>query len=405
MAISSTPSHTEIQNEFTNGNDSTSLRSMLNTVFGSATGNMKKFAGAQRTDGSTQNGAAVTDITDSQGVVYGNIFESAGVGDIDVQFRFRYGNPSFGYQNTQPTPIFGTYTGEVSKTLTGLPADSNIEYRLQHYDPFQGWVDGPDPSGFNTDPVAEPRNFINGVVDSNCTSTFTWDHPTTGAPANYQYRTRWNNTAYSGWNTMSGGSTSMTFAGQDGDILTVQLRAENQYGYTSTSVQASVNYFCGGGDCLVAGTPITMYNGEQVAIEQLVAGDALLAADIAGFEDTNNVNELYSWNGTDINKKDVKTIVKEVTESVMPSTVKINGGLLEASNPHSQLIERDGIWKFIPIEHIEVGDTLIDRNGEETKVDSVEVIEEPTTVYKMTLEEPYHTFYANNILTHNIKII
>jgi len=104
-----------------------------------------------------------------------------------------------------------------------------------------------------------------------------------------------------------------------------------------------------------------------------------------------------------MDKNDVETSVKSIISEEVEFTVVINDGLLEASSPHSQLVNRNGKWKFIPLHDVEVGDLLIDRNDDIIEVYSVDIKEETSTVYKMTLNSPYHTFYANSILTHNIK--
>jgi hypothetical protein len=84
-------------------------------------------------------------------------------------------------------------------------------------------------------------------------------------------------------------------------------------------------------------------------------------------------------------------------------TIIINNGLLEATPEHSQLIYRDGEWKFIEIKNVSVGDMLYSLTKEIIAVTSVEINKEPRVAYKMTLNTPNHTFFANEILTHNVK--
>jgi hypothetical protein len=53
--------------------------------------------------------------------------------------------------------------------------------------------------------------------------------------------------------------------------------------------------------------------------------------------------------------------------------------------------------------HLAVGDVLYDYDGNLIPVTSIEINKEPRMVYKLTLSDTSHTYFANNILTHNIK--
>jgi intein/homing endonuclease len=55
------------------------------------------------------------------------------------------------------------------------------------------------------------------------------------------------------------------------------------------------------------------------------------------------------------------------------------------------------------MEHLAIGDVLYDTDGNLIPVISIETNREPRTVYKLTLSDTSHTYFANNILTHNIK--
>jgi hypothetical protein len=49
-----------------------------------------------------------------------------------------------------------------------------------------------------------------------------------------------------------------------------------------------------------------------------------------------------------------------------------------------------------------VGDILMDVTGEEFEITSLEIKDEPQTVYQISLDKQ-HLYFANEILTHNIK--
>jgi hypothetical protein len=155
-------------------------------------------------------------------------------------------------------------------------------------------------------------------------------------------------------------------------------------------------------ECFVSGTLITILGGAQVPIEQLVFNDVVESSSILSFEDTNNVNKLYEWNNNNINENRIPARVSKIYKTLADKTIIINNGLLEATPEHSQLINRDGIWKFIPLGTVIVGDKLYNSNKEIIDIYSVVVNEEERIIYPLSLKDS-HTFFANGILTHNIK--
>ena len=156
--------------------------------------------------------------------------------------------------------------------------------------------------------------------------------------------------------------------------------------------------------CLVSGTLITLPTGNQVLIEELLINQLLLSSKIETLEDTNDVQELYKWSNNELIETRVESGIVKIKPVIVNETLIINGGLLEATKEHSQLIQRDGIWKFIPLGDIQVDDKLYDINKNIVNVDSVEINTEERIVYKMTLSDVSHTYFANGILTHNIKL-
>jgi hypothetical protein len=154
--------------------------------------------------------------------------------------------------------------------------------------------------------------------------------------------------------------------------------------------------------CFVEGTLITLDNGTQIPIETLVVNQLLLSAEIETLLDTNNVNELYKWNSGFLQEKRISSPITQIEPKVAYKTIIINDGLLEATPSHSQLIQRDGLWKFISLGDVIVGDNLYDINKEIIPITIVSVSLEKRNIYPLTLS-PSHTYFANGILTHNIK--
>ena len=155
--------------------------------------------------------------------------------------------------------------------------------------------------------------------------------------------------------------------------------------------------------CFVAGTMITLSDGSQAAIETLSVGVELESSLINTLEDTNNVAALYEWSSNELlETRTTSTIAKFYPEDVT-KTIIVNNGLLEATENHTQLAKVDDSWRMISMEELAVGNILYDCNGDLIPVTSIEINTEPRTVYKLTLSEESHTYFANNILTHNIK--
>lgn len=154
--------------------------------------------------------------------------------------------------------------------------------------------------------------------------------------------------------------------------------------------------------CLVEGTFITLPNGTQKPIETLAINELLLSAEIETLKDTNDINELYKWSCNQLSETRIKAPITSIEPKIAYETIIINEGLLEATPYHSQLIQRDEVWKFIPIGEIIVGDNLYGINKEIIPVTSVSINLEKRNIYPMSLS-PSHTYFANGVLTHNIK--
>jgi len=154
--------------------------------------------------------------------------------------------------------------------------------------------------------------------------------------------------------------------------------------------------------CFVEGTLISLSNGTQKPIEKLQIDELLLSDKINTLNDTNDVKELYKWSSSHLLENRVTAPITHIEQKTAYETIIINNGLLEATPLHSQLIQRDGIWKFIPIGEVIVGDNLYGIDKKIIPITSVAINREKRNIYPMSLS-PSHTYFANGILTHNIK--
>lgn len=181
--------------------------------------------------------------------------------------------------------------------------------------------------------------------------------------------------------------------------------AENVQTYANTFGTCEATWTSpggGAGSCFIEGTLITLPDGSKKAIEELHLDQLLLSAKIETLIDTNNVSELYKWSSDYLLESRITSPITKITQKIAHKTIIINEGLLEATPSHSQLIQRNGIWKFIPLGDISVGDNLYTIAKEIIPVTSVSINSEERKIYPLTLN-PFHTYFANGILTHNFK--
>ncbi len=159
----------------------------------------------------------------------------------------------------------------------------------------------------------------------------------------------------------------------------------------------------GGGGCLIEGTLITLIDGTQTTIENLFINQQLLSSKIETLNDTNNLQELYQWSSNNLIEERIESFIVKVSPLKVYKTIIINNGLLEATPTHTQLIERDSKWRFVPFGDILIGDKLYSIDKEIIEIISIEINTDERIVYPMLLSNISHTYFSNNILTHNLK--
>lgn len=197
-----------------------------------------------------------------------------------------------------------------------------------------------------------------------------------------------------------------TLSQEDADAQADAWLIANVQIYANSAGKCEVTYTPptggGGGGCLVEGTLITLPNGTRKLIEELTLDQLLLSTEIETLNDTNNAEELYKWSCDYLTEKRIVSPITKLTHKIAYKTIIVNNDLFEATPTHLQLIQRSGFWRFIPLGDIQVGDHLYTIDKEIIPVTAVTVNLEKRNIYPMTLN-PFHTFFANGILTHNYK--
>jgi hypothetical protein len=154
--------------------------------------------------------------------------------------------------------------------------------------------------------------------------------------------------------------------------------------------------------CFIEGTNITLADGSQVLIETLQVGDVLKSFAIDTlplYSDDDTV--LATWNTENLTGTSSTASIISITPVQVSEIIVINN-LLKTTPNHKHLIKHGGVWSFASAHNVVVGDIMIDINNNEVEVTSVETQEVEKTVYKMDVET-LDVFYAENILTHNLK--
>ena len=158
----------------------------------------------------------------------------------------------------------------------------------------------------------------------------------------------------------------------------------------------------GGGGCFIEGTNITLADGSQVLIETLQVGNVLKSFGIDTlplYSDDDTV--LTTWNTENLTGTDSTATIVSIRPIQVTEIIVINN-LLKTTPNHKHLVKHEGVWSFASAYMVVVGDIMLDINNNEFEITSAELQEVETVVYKMDVET-LDVFYAENVLTHNLK--
>lgn len=161
------------------------------------------------------------------------------------------------------------------------------------------------------------------------------------------------------------------------DSFWYERRNDTQIGHSLEGISIYSGVEKGG--CFLPDTQILMADGSQKSIKDVKVGDKILTKT------------------DDISNKLVKTNVSAVHQVEESGYLIINGNLKVTAN---HLLFINNRWVMAGL--IKIGDNLLDKDGQNIKVNSVEYLNLKTNVYNLTTDK-YHTFFANNFYVHNQK--
>ncbi len=140
----------------------------------------------------------------------------------------------------------------------------------------------------------------------------------------------------------------------------------------------------GPGHCFLPGTKILMGDHSYKEIQDVKVGETVITYDLK----TKSYTE----------EKVTKLFVHPFTGT---GYLFINN-LLKATGNHPLWINNRSSWQ--PAKALKVGDTLLDKDGNTVKINSIKQSNGIHTVYNLETEGINHNYFAENLLVHNKSI-
>lgn len=192
----------------------------------------------------------------------------------------------------------------------------------------------------------------------------------------------------------------------DNDLTYIELDVEDTDTYIingSTAINSVVSH---NAPCFVAGTQILLENGLTKNIEDIVVGDYVMSFDLKNNESkiskvlntfSKKIDKIVEYVFSDGNT--LKATLDHPIYVIGKGWANYLGEPEEYNNVSSEEIKAT---KKLEVEKIEIGDVVKLHNGD-VKLVNMDVIEESTLVYNLSEIEKYHTYFANNVLVHNLR--
>lgn len=187
-------------------------------------------------------------------------------------------------------------------------------------------------------------------------------------------------------------------SGETGSFYSIDVEANDYYFVGDLGSVAIAMHNC----CFVAGTEVSLENGDVKNIEDVVIGDAVVS---------------YNHEKSEKEIKQVIDIKTPIQTDIV--TYKLsNGKEITSTHDHPYYLSDNSISSYSPektnhlnsigsyniegvVNQIKVGDKLVDIDGNHIEI--LEIIESDkvsTQTYTLSIEDN-HNFYANEILVHN----
>ena len=165
----------------------------------------------------------------------------------------------------------------------------------------------------------------------------------------------------------------------------------------TSGVVTEAAYLC----CVVEGTMISTSPSSSVAVETLAVSDSVVSKDISLFDDDMTAAELRTWSGSNINGSASTALVTANTLYTTSAVLNFNG-TLRTSKSHTHIVKRGTEWFTKPASDVLVGDYFENESGSLVEITTITQESGSFNVYALNVETD-DVYYANGILTHNVK--
>lgn len=158
----------------------------------------------------------------------------------------------------------------------------------------------------------------------------------------------------------------------------------------------------GGGGCISIDTPIYFADGSYKNAELIKVGDKILGKSIPGMIDE-NTDGWEDWTTDSLNgSENVEVTVRSAKLDWYKQYWVINSDL-KITQQHHLLVKRDGVWGWLDVRDMRIGDKLHGKGGHEVNVGTIKLVKERIDVMVIDVEE-IDTYYAgkNPVLIHNL---
>lgn len=140
----------------------------------------------------------------------------------------------------------------------------------------------------------------------------------------------------------------------------------------------------GGGGCFIAGTKVKMADGTYKEIQEIKPGDIV-----------------YSYN-LETGELVTDRVEKMITHEDSPGGYLIFNSRLKITGNHQVWVVNENVWERA--DTITVGDTVLNPDGKNVLIKSIDKTEGKNTVYNLHLNGENHNYFAEDFLVHNLKI-
>ena len=176
--------------------------------------------------------------------------------------------------------------------------------------------------------------------------------------------------------------------------------AIGKYTFKGTNAQTTNPPGGGGGGCIVYGMRVHLNDTTKMPVENIMHRDTMLGLDIKGLPDSSvNESAFRDWSTSDLEARDVRVAVASAHRSTYTSYYVLNN-VLKLTLEEPILAQRDGVWAFIEVRSLVVGDSLYHITGNPVELTSIEIITEKVKVCSFNVED-IDTYFVEGFLIHN----